>query len=97
MQLGSEHIQAGFSKILCLCPTTGLQCAQQDLKFPHVVIAVRKANTGGYVVKSSHFVSSESSNALVLVSTSSICSRKQSSTRSRNLMDDLCTAVLYSQ
>ena len=47
--------------------------------------------------KSSQFVSSKLSNALFPVSTSSICSRKWSSTCSRNLMDDLHTTVLFSQ
>lgn len=97
MQLGSEHIEAGSSKILGLCPTTGLQHTQWDLKLSNVVIAVSKANIGGYVVKCPWFVSSKLSSALFLVSTSSICSRKRSSTCSRNLMDDLCTAVLFSQ
>lgn len=96
-QLGSKDTASGSSETVCLCPTTGLQSAQQDLKLPSVVIGLVKGYIGDYVVKSSRFMSSKLGNSLFLVSTSSICSRSQSSACSKNLMDDLCTAVLFSQ
>lgn len=86
MRLGSKHILVGSSKIQGLCPATGLQCAQQDLKLHNVVVTVSKATNGSYVAKQVFLVcDSKPSTVLFLGGRSSTYSRKHS----RKLTDNL--------